>query len=162
MIFQDGELYLDINGNCRVPTVFDNLIHQEKIPVTIAIFINHGRFPEEDDPYKKYLPTQQRSVEYDMIDDQYANFLLEEIVPTIKAKYNLTKDPNGWSLCGGSSGGICAFTAAWHHPDKFRKVIIHMGSFVNIHGGHNYPLMIRQHKTKPVKVYYPQVKMIWN
>jgi enterochelin esterase family protein len=66
-----------------------------------------------------------------------------------------------------SSGGICAFTVAWEHPEAFRKVASGVGSFVNLQGGatgigggHNYPILIRKSvgndKTippKPIRVY---------
>ena len=43
-------------------------------------------------------------------------------------------------LIGGiSSGGICAFNAAWHRPDRFGRVLSHCGSFTAIRGGHHYP-----------------------
>src|SRR5262245_45920488 len=45
MVFQDGEGYTrtGTNGDYRVPTVFDNLIHKKEMPVTIGIFINPGQ-----------------------------------------------------------------------------------------------------------------------
>ena len=33
---------------------------------------------------------------------------------------------------GGSSGGICSFTAAWERPDKFHKVLAWVGTFVTM------------------------------
>src|SRR5690242_2709981 len=38
MVFQDGAAYKDY-----VPAVFDNLIAEKAMPVTVAIFINPGR-----------------------------------------------------------------------------------------------------------------------
>ncbi len=29
-----------------------------------------------------------------------------------------------------SSGGICAFSVAWEHPEAFSKVVSHCGSFL--------------------------------
>ena len=52
-----------------------------------------------------------------------------------------------------SSGGICAFTAAWERPDEFSKVLSNIGSFVNIRGGHNYEAMIRKTERKPIRVF---------
>jgi enterochelin esterase-like enzyme len=40
MVFQDGEDYLGPEVN--VPIVFDNLIHQRAMPLTIALFVNAG------------------------------------------------------------------------------------------------------------------------
>src|SRR3990167_5470957 len=36
MVFMDGAGYADPKGAFRVPVVFDNLIHQKAMPVTIA------------------------------------------------------------------------------------------------------------------------------
>jgi predicted esterase len=52
-----------------------------------------------------------------------------------------------------SSGGICAFTAAWEHPEWFGNVLSHIGSFTNIRGGHAYEAMIRKTVRKPIRVF---------
>jgi len=104
--------------------VFDNLIAAKQMPVTIAIMIDPGVVPA---PSQKALPRYNRSHEYDGATDAYARFLLEEILPEVGKKYNLTKDPNGRGLGGASSGGICSFTAAWERPDQFSKVTLPAG-----------------------------------
>jgi enterochelin esterase-like enzyme len=85
--------------------------------------------------------------------DRYARFLIEELLPEIGKRYNITSDPSGRAICGNSSGGICAFTAAWERPDAFRKVVSHCGSFTDIRGGHNYPSLIRKSEAKPLRVF---------
>jgi predicted alpha/beta superfamily hydrolase len=45
------------------------------------------------------------------------NFLLSEIIPEVVERYAITDDPNCGASLGGSSGGNCAFTAAWFRPD---------------------------------------------
>ncbi len=45
MVFMDGAGYANPKGAFRVPTVFDNLIHQGAMPVTIAVFVNPGTVP---------------------------------------------------------------------------------------------------------------------
>ncbi len=42
MVFMDGNGYSKKDGAFRVPVVFDNLIHQKAMPVTIAVFVNPG------------------------------------------------------------------------------------------------------------------------
>ena len=37
MVFQDGHPYVNLEGDFRVPTVFDNLIYKKEIPVTIDL-----------------------------------------------------------------------------------------------------------------------------
>ena len=105
--------------------------------MTIGIFINPGHVGEPL-PQKPFAGSN-RSFEYDTLSDQYARFLLEEILPEVGKKYKLTEDPECRAICGISSGGICAFTVAWQRPDAFRKVLSHVGSFTNIRGGHVYP-----------------------
>src|SRR5687768_6318529 len=45
MVFMDGAGYAKLDGDFRVPIVFDNLIHQKVMPVTIAVFVNPGTVP---------------------------------------------------------------------------------------------------------------------
>src|SRR5688500_5791335 len=141
MVFQDGGGFQDVNGPYRVPVVFDNLIHKKDMPVTIGIFINPGVIPPAG---PNQIGRFNRSFEYDGLGDQYARFLLEEILPEVGKKYNLTKQATGRAICGTSSGGICAFTAAWERPDAFSRVVSFIGSFVNLRGGHDYPTLIRK------------------
>ncbi|OWK41758.1 putative gluconolactonase precursor-hypothetical secreted or membrane associated protein [Fimbriiglobus ruber] len=65
----------------------------------------------------------------------------------------LRSDAAGRAICGISSGGICAFTAAWERPDLFSKVLSHVGSFTNIQGGDVFPGMIRKTEKKPIRVF---------
>jgi enterochelin esterase family protein len=150
MVFQDGGGYVSLNGSFRVPVVFDNLIHQKKLPVMIGIFINPGKVPAAD---SKKQPRDNRSFEYDTLSNQYVRFLESEIIPEVSKKLNLRKDAAGRGICGISSGGICAFTAAWERPDMFSKVLSHVGSFTNIRGGDVYPGMIRKTEKKPIRVF---------
>ncbi|MDB5385990.1 MAG: putative esterase [Planctomycetaceae bacterium] len=121
------------------------------MPVTIGIFINPGH--KGDDIPAIAWSANNRSFEYDTLSDQYARFLIEEILPEVGKTYKLTDDPNKRAICGISSGGICAFTVAWQRPDAFRKVLSHVGSFTNIRGGHVYPALIRKTENKPLRVF---------
>lgn len=150
MVFQDGGGMVSDKGQYRVPIVFDNLIHKGEMPVTIGVFINPGEVPAAD---PKQQPRKNRSFEYDSLGDQYARFLLEEIVPEVRKEARFTDDPAGRAICGNSSGGICAFTVAWERPDQFGKVVSHIGSFTNIRGGHVYPALIRKTERKPIRVF---------
>ncbi|RMF43629.1 MAG: esterase family protein [Planctomycetota bacterium] len=154
MVFQDGHAYVDPQGQFRATTVMDNLIHEGAMPITIGIFIDPGHLSKDLPEKRGWRPTPaNRSFEYDTLSDQYARFLLEEILPEVGQQYRLTDDPEMRAICGISSGGICAFTVAWERPDAFRKVLSHVGSFVNIRGGHNYPPMIRKGEKKPLRVF---------
>ncbi len=152
MIFQDGHTYVKPDGHFRAPTVLDNLIAQQKMPITIALFINPGHdvgAPAPESPWR----VTNRGVEYNTLSDKYAEFLMSEMIPELKKKYLISDDPRMRAVCGISSGGICAFTVAWSKPEAFHKVLSHIGSFTDIAGGHNYPSMIRKSDKKPIKVF---------
>ncbi len=146
MIFQDGA-----GPRGYVPTMLDNLIHQGDMPVTVGVFIQPGTLSSGG---------SNRSREYDTLSDQYARFLLEEILPEVEKSVKLRKDGAGRAIAGSSSGGICAFTAAWERPADFSKVLSWVGSFTNIQhgatmreGGHNYPALIRKTPRKLIRVF---------
>ena len=151
MVFQDGHKYVNTEQEYRVPVVFDNLIHKKEMPVAIGIFVNPGHAGEElpADPWR----ASNRSQEYDTLSEQYARFLLEEILPEVGKTYRLTTDPEARAIVGVSSGGICAFTVAWERPDAFRKVISHIGSFTNIRGGHAYEALVRKSALRPMRIF---------
>jgi enterochelin esterase-like enzyme len=151
MVFQDGHKYVNVEQEYRVPVVFDNLIHKKEMPVTIGIFVNPGHAGEElpADPWR----ASNRSQEYDTLSEEYARFLIEEILPEVAKGYSLTTDPSSRAIAGASSGGICAFTVAWERPDYFRKVISHIGSFTNIRGGHAYEALIRKSALRPMRIF---------
>ena len=153
MVFQDGHAYVAEDGQLRVPVVFDNLIHTGELPVTVCVFINPGH--KGDNQPENRWRASNRSFEYDSLTDNYAQFVHEELLPHIatEMKLNLSADPADRAICGASSGGICAFTAAWTHPEWFGKVLSHIGSFTNIRGGHVYPALIRKTPPKPIRVF---------
>lgn len=128
MVFQDGWWYLDPAGEVRGAIVLDNLVHRGDIPVTIGVFVDPGVFTDAENP-------KNRNNEYDAFDDRYVTFLLTEIIPQVEERYTIAQSPERWGICGGSSGGNCAFTAAWLRPDKFRRVIGYLSSFAQMPDG---------------------------
>ncbi len=154
MVFQDGHAYVNRKGDYRAPVVMDNLIHAGQMPVTIGVFVDPGHRKDRLPEKRGWRPSpENRAYEYDSLSDDYVRFILEEILPKVESKYKITSDPAGRAICGASSGGICAFTAAWERPDQFSKVISHIGSFVNIRHGDTYPGIIRKTEKKPIRVY---------
>lgn len=150
MVFQDGGGYVRENGQFRVPVVFDNLIHRKQMPVTIAVCVNPGVVPAPaDDAMHRF----NRSYEYDGLGDNYARFLLEELLPEVGKSYNLSDDPNDRAIAGTSSGAIAAFTVAWERPDAFRRVYSMIGTYVGLRGGDVYPTLIRKTEPKPLRIF---------
>lgn len=152
MVFQDGHDYLNLNGNYRAPTVFDNLIASGDMPVTIGVFINPGHNNGSPKPESAWK-ANNRGKEYNTLGNAYSRFLLEEVLPLVQKDYKLSEKPQDWAIGGASSGAICAFTVAWERPDKFRKVFSTIGSYVDLAGGNAYPYLIRVHERKPIRIF---------
>src|SRR4051794_37796417 len=127
----------------NAPAVFDELIDKKEMPVTIGVFVMHGRVKA---PSPNALDRFNRSYEYDSLGDSYARFLLDELLPDVEKKttsdgrpIRFSHDGNDRSIGGSSSGAICAFTAAWERPDAFRRVFSSIGTYVGLRGGNEYP-----------------------
>jgi enterochelin esterase-like enzyme len=174
MVFQDGEGYLNRNGDHPALNVIDNLIAQGKIPVMIAVFTNPGDISASPgtptykfvDAYSKKwtrtLKDSMRSTEYDTVSDRYPRFLRDELIPAVAAKYNIRTDAYSHAITGMSSGGICSFNAAWQMPDYFGRVITWIGSFTAIQwhedptvpdGGQDYPEKILREPHRNIRVW---------
>jgi enterochelin esterase-like enzyme len=136
MIFQDGGNY---TGNFKAPRVFDAVIKDGTVPVTISVYIE---------------PTGKRSVEYDTRSDKYGKMLTTELLPELAKTFDLVDDPNGWAIGGHSSGGSCAFNVAWWFTEKFHKVMTHSGSFVHLQepGDDAYIDLVKTEPKKPIRV----------
>jgi enterochelin esterase-like enzyme len=155
MIFQDGQAWVNPAGEYRTAHVLDNLIHRREIPVMIAVFINPGRTPEQAMATLSSWGDQgsNRPTEYNATDDKYAQVVVNELLPEIKKRFNISSRAEDRGIAGASSGAIAAFNVAWHRPDQFSKVISTIGSFVNIRGGHVYPDLIRSTDKKPIRIF---------
>jgi len=142
----------------NAPTVFDNLIYKKEMPVTIGVFVMPGIVHAADT--NAALDRFNRSYEYDGLGDNYARFLLEEVLPQVEKMtlpdgraIHLSHDGNDRCIAGASSGGICAFTVAWERPNDFRRVFSAIGTFVDLRGGDVYPSLVRKVEPKPIRVF---------
>src|SRR5262249_39354005 len=61
----------------NAPAVFDDLIARKEMPVTIGVFVMHGKVKAPSD---KALDRFNRSYEYDGLGDDYARFILDELL----------------------------------------------------------------------------------
>lgn len=145
MVFQDGWWYLNPEGEVRAGIVLDNLSHSGAIPTTIGVFVDPGVIVGAAEP-------KNRNIEYDAFEDRYVTFLLTEILPQVTERFTISDDADAWGICGGSSGGNCAFTAAWLRPDRFRRVIGFLSSFTQMPGGNPYPELIPATPAKPLRI----------
>lgn len=152
MVFQDGKGYCNDGRGARAHIVFDNLIHEGAVPPLVGLFINPGVVPAANEGA---LPRFNRSFEYDDVSDRYARFLIEEMIPFVEAAHGvrISSDPNDRGICGSSSGGICAFVAAWNRPDAFRRVYSLVGTYVGLRGGDELATLVRKTEPKPLRIF---------
>ncbi|MDP9171818.1 MAG: alpha/beta hydrolase-fold protein [Acidobacteriota bacterium] len=143
MVWQDGQGLTGEFSGSRLITVTENLVQQGLLPPLIHVMIAPGTSPDG---------RAMRSVEYDTVSDRYPRFLMEEVLPDVEKTYKLRQDGYSRAIAGESSGGICAFNAAWLMPDKFARVHSAVGSFTsiqwrskeNVDGGNVFPFMVRK------------------
>ena len=152
-------VYVGQDGNkFEAPIVFDNLIYKKEMPVTVGVFVMYGKVPAAN--AGAALDRFNRSYEYDSLGDNYARFLLEELLPEVETKktadgraIKLSHHGNDRAIGGASSGAIAAFTAAWERPEEFSRVFSAIGTYVGLRGGEVYPTLIRKFEPKPIRIF---------
>lgn len=154
MIYLDGSGALG-NG-MRVPVVFDNLIFKHDLPPMIGIFIDPGVLPPAPPDAQSRF---ERVFEYDSMSDRFANFLVDELIPEVGRKYNLSKNPDDRGISGNSTGAVGAFMAAWNRPDQFHRVISIIGTYVAMKGADSLPGLIRKTEPKPIRIFMQEGKI---
>lgn len=105
-------------------TALDVLIAEHRVPPMVAISISNGSGDAQG---------SERGLEYDTLSGKYAEFVEHEVLPRVEKEANvkLTKDPEGRATMGSSSGGSCAFSMAWYHPELYHRVLTYSGTYVN-------------------------------
>lgn len=160
-------LFVCLDGvQYNAPTVFDNLIATGQMPVTIGVFVNPGVVRDAEGGVIRY----NRSNEFDRTDGTFARFLIEELLPEVERQtatdgrpIRLSTNPNDCAIAGSSSGGICAFTAAWARPDRFGRVFSAVGTYVSMRGGNEYQSIIRKTEPKPLRIFLQDgLYDVWN
>lgn len=119
MVVQDGHAYLN-----TLPVVLDNLIAARRLPPIVAVLIDSGGGDAQG---------SQRGLEYDTLSGCYSDFIETEVLPRVEAEtgIRLTKKPERRGTMGVSSGAACAFTMAWFHTERYRRVLSYSGTYVN-------------------------------
>ena len=152
-------VYVNQDGiQWKAPTVFDNLIYRREMPVTIGVFVMHGRVKAADGTTAN--DRYNRSFEYDGLGDAYARFILEEILPAVEKQQttdgraiHLSKNGNDRAIGGSSSGAVCAFTTAWEKPAAFSRVFSAIGTYIGLRGANDYATLVRKYEPKPLRIF---------
>lgn len=144
----------------------DSLVAEGSMPVTIAVVVRPGRIHDAKGEVLRY----NRSNEYDRMDGRFAHFLESEVLPEVEQMtctdgrtIRLSKEPSMRAITGSSSGGICAFNAAWQRPDLFSRVYAVCGTFVPFRGGDQYPALVRKGEPRALRIFLQDNdKDTWN
>ena len=137
IVFQDGAGFLDPDDEMRAAVVLDNLVAAGAVPPMVGVFVDPGE--------------GNRNAEYDAADATYADFLVDEVLPLVAEVVAISDRPEDRALCGFSSGGSASFTAAWHRPDAFGKVIGFSSSFPQVAADH--PRLIAAQPLRPLRIF---------
>ncbi len=152
MVWQDGQGLVGDFSRSRLFTVTENLVRQKLLPPIVYVLIAPGTAADG---------RAMRSIEYDTVTDRYPRFLMEEVLPEVEKTFKLRPDAYSRAIGGESSGGICAFNAAWLMNDHFSRVHSVVGSFTSIQwhpqdkleGGNVYPFKVRKEPKRNIRVW---------
>ena len=96
----------------NAPTVFDYLIGTKEMPVTIGVFIQSGSIMKSDSTVIRY----NRTNEFDNMNDRFARFIEEEILPDVMKQktsdsnpIKISPDANDHAIAGPSSESDLCF-----------------------------------------------------
>ncbi len=109
LIVHDGPDYIRFS---RMKVVLDNLIHRLEIPGMIVAFTHAEDRLQE---YAHHRP--------------HADFLATELMPQLERDFPLMKGSRARGLVGASFGAVAAFSAAYHYPQHFGRLLLQSGSF---------------------------------
>lgn len=112
LLLFDGWTYISIN---RTPTVLDNLIAEDAIPPLVAVFVDYPDWPSRQSELG--------------CNPQFDDFLVNELLPWVHTRYDVTSDPTRRIVAGYSRGGLAAAFVALRHPDLFGNVLSQSGAF---------------------------------
>lgn len=110
IVFLDGESYLK---EIPAPAILDELTADGKIAPAVAVMLDTSRDRLGD------LANRTR----------FADFAAKELVPWIRSKWRVARDPRRVTVAGYSAGGLGAAYLAYRHPELFGNVLSQSGAF---------------------------------
>ncbi len=111
LVLFDGEDYLSPAN--AMPVTMDNLYAASRIPPTVAVLVSNVR---------------GRRLEDLVANPAFADFMGKELIPWVRANYNITHDPAQTVVGGFSAGGLAACYMALRYPNIFGNVLSQSGA----------------------------------
>lgn len=109
LVVHDGHDYLRY---AAIGTVLDNLIHRLEVASLIVAFT------QSPDRLREYAA-----------DERHASFMVDELLPALRARLPLEDTPETRVLMGASFGAVATLHTAWRHPGAFGGLLLQSGSF---------------------------------
>lgn len=111
-------------GTWAIEDALDAAIRTGAIPQLVVVGIDNT-----NDRLREYMPPYTTYQGAPGIGDQYASFLVDEVLPFIEARYRVATTPDQRGIAGSSLGGLISMYVAWERPDVFGRVASLSGSF---------------------------------
>jgi enterochelin esterase family protein len=139
VLFLDGESYLE---ELPGPATLDAFIAEGKIPPVVAVML---------DTSQDRLGDLANRV-------KFADFAAKELMPWIRAKWHVERDPARVAVAGYSAGGLGAAYLGFRHPELFGNVLSQSGAFWRGNEGTSQPAewlteQFRKSPRLPVRFY---------
>lgn len=132
--FDGGEYVTDI----PLPAILDSLIAARRMPPTVALLIDDASGAER----LADLANQPR----------FVTLVADELVPWLRSRYRVTRDPARTIITGSSAGGLAAAYLALERPELFGNVLSQSGAFWRGNEGSNdapYEWLTEQYTAQP-------------
>ena len=146
-------LLLELNGDKgELRATLDSMMGTGVIPPGLVVCTTPGvQYATLPNGKTQYM----RAMEYDRIGRDFADFLVEELIPAAadKASVKIDPSPERHFIAGCSSGGLAAWNALWYRNDYFRRAFLSSPTFSAIAGGEEPMTILRKCETRPLKVY---------
>jgi len=114
-------------GEWHVDETTEHLVGSFKIPPMMVVGIDHAG----DKRSSEYLPYFDPNsgqyglpAEKDLRGQEYATFLLTEVMPFIEKKYRVSRGAANTGIGGSAYGGVISFYIALTHPGIFGHVLV--------------------------------------
>lgn len=132
--------------------VIESLILEGVMPEGITISVSSGYIKSDydDSLYRKLRPE-----EFDQNGPDFANLVVEEIIPKAIADAGVavSTDPDKHFVMGRSSGGHLAWNALWYRNDFFHRGFLSSPTFSAMRGGEESMVLARKTEPRPIQVF---------
>ncbi len=118
-IWGDGQMYTRRMTSYRVLETLDNLHQSKRIPLTVNVFVQPGTVEG----------SSIRSKEYDTVDDTYARYMLDEILPEVAKKCKIRQDGYSRPSSANSPAASARLTPPGSGRTSSARVLSWIGSF---------------------------------